>query len=106
MHRNLGILMETVRLNIAGREYPLRAPASEVENLRRAAAAINDQFDAFKAQFNVEDPVDLLAMTALHLATEGQAKTPVTTAPTDSLPEETRERMAEISNHLERLLEV
>ena len=57
--------METVRLNIAGREYPLRAPASEVENLRRAAATINDQFDAFKAQFNVEDP-GLLAMTALH----------------------------------------
>lgn len=98
--------METVRLNIAGREYPLRAPASEVENLRRAAAAINDQFNAFKAQFNVEDPVDLLAMTALHLATEGQAKAPVTPAPTDSLPKETRERMAEISNHLERLLEV
>ena len=106
MHRNLGILMETVRLNIAGREYPLRAPASEVENLRRAAAAINDQFNAFKAQFNVEDPLDLLAMTALHLATEGQAKAPVTPAPTDSLPKETRERMAEISNHLERLLEV
>ena len=106
MHRNLGILMETVRLNIAGREYPLRAPASEVENLRRAAATINDQFDAFKAQFNVEDPVDLLAMTALHLATESQPKAQVTAAPTDLLPEEARERMAEISIHLERLLEV
>jgi cell division protein ZapA (FtsZ GTPase activity inhibitor) len=102
MHRNLGILMETVRLNIAGREYPLRAPASEVENLRRAAATINNQFDAFKAQFNV----DLLAMTALHLATESQPKAQVTAASTDSLPEETRERMAEISTHLERLLEV
>ena len=106
MHRNLGILMETVRLNIAGREYPLRAPASEVENLRRAAATINDQFDAFKAQFNVEDPVDLLAMTALHLATESQPKAQVTAASTDSLPKEARERMAEISTHLERLLEV
>ena len=98
--------METVRLNIAGREYPLRAPASEVENLRRAAVAINDQFDAFKAQFNVEDPVDLLAMTALHLATRGQSEAPVKAASTGFLPEETRERMAEISAHLERLLEV
>lgn len=98
--------METVRLNIAGREYPLRAPASEVDNLRRAAATINDQFDAFKAQFNVEDPVDLLAMTALHLATESQPKAQVTAASTDLLPEEARERMAEISTHLERLLEV
>ena len=74
--------METVRLNIAGREYPLRAPGSEVENLRRAAATINNQFDAFKAQFNVEDPVDLLAMTALHLATESQPKAQVTAAST------------------------
>lgn len=98
--------METVRLNIAGREYPLRAPASEVENLRRAAETINEQFDAFKAQFNVEDPVDLLAMTALHLATEGQPKAQVIAAATDSIPEEARERMAEISTHLERLLEV
>ena len=106
MHRKLEILMETVRLNIAGREYPLRAPASEVENLRRAAATINDQFDAFKAQFNVEDPLDLLAITALHLATEGQPQAQVKAASTDSLPEEARERMAEISTHLERLLEV
>jgi hypothetical protein len=50
--------------------------------------------------------VDLLAMTALHLATEGQSKVHVTAASTDSLPEEARERMAEISTHLERLLEV
>ena len=106
MHRNFEILMETVRLNIAGREYPLRAPASEVENLRRAAATINDQFDTFKAQFNVEDPLDLLAMTALHLATEDQPKAQVTAASTDSLPEEALERMAEISTHVERLLEV
>jgi cell division protein ZapA (FtsZ GTPase activity inhibitor) len=106
MHRNFGILMETVRLNIAGREYPLRAPAAEVENLRRAAATINAQFDAFKAQFNVEDPVDLLAMTALHLATEGQPKVQERGDATPPLSEATRERMAEISTHLERLLEV
>ncbi len=106
MHRNLGILMETIRLNIAGREYPLRAPASEVENLRRAAATINDQFDAFKAQFNAEDPVDLLAMTALHLATRGQPKDQDKAASTEHIPEATRERMAEISTHLKHLLEV
>lgn len=98
--------METLRLNIAGREYPLRAPASEVENLKRAAATINDQFDVFKAQFNAEDPVDLLAMTALHLASVGQPKDQDEAAATEPIPEATRERIAEISTHLKRLLEV
>ena len=99
--------METVRLNIAGREYPLRAPASEVENLQRAAQAINAQFDAFKAQFKVEDPVDLLAMTALHLATEGQPKTGQPAAsPAFALPQETLSEIAELTSRMERLLAI
>ncbi len=106
MHRNLGILMETVKLNIAGREYPLRAPGTQVENLKRAAGIINAKFSEFKVQFNVEDPVDLLAMTALHLATEGQLKVQETATGSESLSTENRERMVEISKHLERLLEV
>ena len=99
--------METVKLNIAGREYPLRAPASEVDNLQRAAQAINAQFDAFKAQFKVEDPVDLLAMTALHLASENQSKhdQPATNA-AFNLPPEALNQIAELNSRMERLLAI
>lgn len=101
--------METVRLNIAGREYPLRAPASEVEKLKQAAQTINAQFDAFKEKFQVDDPVDLLAMTALHLASNGQSKEVPQQAPLASrnaLSTDTLNQIAELSSRMERLLEV
>ena len=62
--------METVNVHIAGRDYPLQAPASQVARLKQAAEEVNKQFIAFKEQFAVEDAVDLLAMTALHFASE------------------------------------
>ena len=101
--------METVRLNIAGREYPLRAPASEVEKLKQAARTINAQFDAFKEQFQVNDPVDLLAMTALHLASEDQPskETQQHSPPARNLlSADTLDQIAELSSRMERLLEV
>lgn len=101
--------METVRLNIAGREYPLRAPASEVEKLKQAAQTINAQFDAFKEQFQVDDPVDLLAMTALHLASESPSKQdpdPHTPPTQNPLSTNTLNQIAELSARMERLLEV
>ncbi|MBV42430.1 MAG: hypothetical protein CL834_05305 [Crocinitomicaceae bacterium] len=62
--------METVKVHIAGRDYPLQAPAAQVERIKQAAEQVNKQFEAFKGQFAVEDAVDLLAMTALHFASE------------------------------------
>mgnify|MGYP000476819498 CR=1 FL=1 len=60
--------METIRLNIAGRVYPLSVPAEEAEGLRAAAEAVSTQVEAFREQYQVQDRGDLLAMTALQLA--------------------------------------
>ena len=62
--------METVNVHIAGRDYPLQAPAEQVERLKKAAEEVNEQFATFKGQFEVNDIIDLLAMTALHFASE------------------------------------
>jgi cell division protein ZapA len=62
--------METIKVHIAGRDYPLQAPAAQVERIKQAADEVNKQFEAFKDQFALEDAVDLLAMTALHFASE------------------------------------
>ena len=62
--------METVKVHIAGRDYPLQAPTAQIERIKEAADEVNKQFAAFKDQFAVEDAVDLLAMTALHFASE------------------------------------
>jgi cell division protein ZapA len=60
--------METIRLDIAGRTYPLSVPEQEVEGLKQAAEAVCDQVDRFREQYHVQDRGDLLAMTALQFA--------------------------------------
>jgi cell division protein ZapA (FtsZ GTPase activity inhibitor) len=95
--------METIRLNIAGREYPLKAHANEVESLRQAADAINAQFEDFRQQFQVEDPVDLLAMTALQLTSSGRDDQ-VNTSPT--LTEASLEQIEHLRQRIHRALEI
>jgi cell division protein ZapA (FtsZ GTPase activity inhibitor) len=94
--------MESIRINIAGREYPLNAPSHEVANLKQAAAKINAQYEAFQEQFQVDDPVDLLALTALHLS---DSSSPASSK-ADELPLETLNRMNRISERIQKALEV
>jgi cell division protein ZapA (FtsZ GTPase activity inhibitor) len=47
-----------------------KPPLLTIERLKKAAKEVNKQFATFKDQFAVEDAVDLLAMTALHFASE------------------------------------
>lgn len=73
--------MESIEIQIAGRTYPLTVPADEVAAVRDAAAQLNDNLMRFREQYGVDDPVDLLAMSALQWATkalhiEAQASAP------------------------------
>lgn len=73
--------MESIEIQIAGRTYPLTVPADEVAAVRGAAAQLNDNMRRFQAQYGVDDPVDLLAMSALQWTTkalhiEAQASAP------------------------------
>jgi cell division protein ZapA (FtsZ GTPase activity inhibitor) len=73
--------MESIEIQIAGRTYPLTVPADEVAAVRGAAAQLNDNMRRFQEQYGVDDPVDLLAMSALQWTTkalyiEAQASVP------------------------------
>jgi len=81
----------------------LSAPAHEVESLRQAADAINAQFDAFRQQFQVEDPVDLLAMTALQLTASGHDRK-VDTSPT--LTDESLKQIEHLRQRIHKVLEI
>lgn len=95
--------METIQLHIAGRNYPLKAPAQEVPNLERAAASINQQCAAFKEQFQVNDPVDLLAMTALQLASDRPA---ASAERTPEVSNESLDRMHRLHHRIQAALRV
>lgn len=62
--------MESIKVHIAGREYPLTVPAAEADAIREAAVLIEKRMADFRAKYKVVDKQDLLAMAALHLASE------------------------------------
>lgn len=60
----------SVKVNIAGRTYPLTIERSEEEMIRKAADNINASIKNLKENYAVKDIQDLLAMTALQLSTK------------------------------------
>ena len=50
--------METIHIDIAGRNYPLSIPSSEKTKVSAAATIVNDQVEKFRKQFEVEDSID------------------------------------------------
>jgi len=60
----------SIKVNIANRVYPLTVQMSEEEEVRKAAAFINDKIKQFESDFAVKDKLDVLAMLALELTLE------------------------------------
>ena len=60
----------SIKVNIAGRTYPLTIKRSEEETVRKAAKMLNDNMAHLEANYAVRDKQDLLAMTALQYAQE------------------------------------
>jgi cell division protein ZapA (FtsZ GTPase activity inhibitor) len=60
----------SIKVNIAGRTYPLTIERSEEEMIRKVADNINASIKNLKENYAVKDMQDLLAMTALQLSTK------------------------------------
>jgi len=63
----------SIKVNIAGRTYPLTIDRSEEEVIRKAADNINRSIKDLGENYAVKDVQDLLAMTALQLSTQTKA---------------------------------
>lgn len=57
----------SIRIELAGRAYPLTIGSSEEINVRRAVDEINESIARLKAQYPLTDKQDLLAMAALEV---------------------------------------
>lgn len=69
-----------MKVIIAGRTYPLTVSEGEDKLVQEAADRINNMLQKFRENYAVKDVQDLLAMTALQLASKGKN----TGAPTES----------------------
>ncbi len=60
----------SIKITVAGRTYPLTVSVDEEVFIRKAAEQIDEQIRAFQDNYAVKDKQDLLAMTALQIATQ------------------------------------
>jgi cell division protein ZapA len=60
----------SIRVQIADRQYPLKAQVFEEEYLRKSAKLINEKLLGYSKSFSFKDKQDLLAMVCLEFATD------------------------------------
>lgn len=60
----------SIKVNIAGRMYPLTVQQDEEENIRKAVKAIDEMVKDYEKNYAVKDKQDLLSMVALQYATQ------------------------------------
>lgn len=60
----------SIRVQIADRQYPLKAQTFEEEYLRKSAKLINEKILGYSKSFSFKDKQDLLAMVCLEFATD------------------------------------
>ncbi len=64
----------SLKIVVAGRTYPLSVEENEVDKVQSAAANINKAIQVLKENYAVKDMRDLLAMSALQLATKSNGQ--------------------------------
>lgn len=57
----------SIRVELAGRAYPLTIQQAEEDHVRRAVDEINESIDRLRAGYPLTDKQDLLAMAALEV---------------------------------------
>jgi cell division protein ZapA (FtsZ GTPase activity inhibitor) len=86
-----------LKVVVAGRTYPLTVNESEVNKVNKAAEEINKAIKMLQENYAVKDMQDLLAMTALQLATRsGQAASSTNTADYSDIEEALKKLSEEI----------
>jgi len=63
----------SLKVVVAGRTYPLSVTESEEKRVLKAAEDINKSIKLLQQNYAVKDMQDLLAMTALQLASKGNS---------------------------------
>lgn len=76
----------SIKVVVAGRSYPLTIHESEQDKVLKAADDINKAIQTLQDNYAVKDMQDLLAMTALQLATKTGNKVERVEVPTDLTP--------------------
>jgi len=92
----------SVKVSIANRNYPLRITSEEQEKVASAAENINNRIRELEDNYAVKDKQDLLAMTALQIASEAMGSKKNSA---DQIKKETEENISYLNNLIEEYLQ-
>jgi cell division protein ZapA len=90
-----------VKINIAGRFYPLTINAEEEEAVRNAGKEINRLVQEFEDRYAVTDKQDAISMVALQMA----SKLNLLKQSGEGSDQELNEKVSELTEFIERELE-
>ncbi len=54
----------SIKIKLAGREYPMKVKSEDEERIRRAGKELEEKIKTYRDQFGIDDKQDLLAMVA------------------------------------------
>lgn len=86
----------SLKVVVAGRTYPLSVNENEQEKVLKAAADINKAIKLLQENYAVKDMQDLLAMTALQLATKEGRQGSAPSADYSEIEEELKKLSSEL----------
>lgn len=88
----------SIKVILAGRNYPLTINEGEEKVVQEAVDGINNSIKRLQENYAVKDMQDLLAMTALQLATRSNKSTP---SGDEKLNEEVLSELKRLSDSIE-----
>lgn len=92
----------SIKVVVAGRTYPLSVDENEEKKVLKAAEDINKAIKLLQDNYAVKDMQDLLAMTALQLASKGEGSKSNAGSDT-ALIQEIEDKLSNLSNELDAL---
>ena len=90
----------SIKVVVAGRSYPLMVEETEKDNVEASAADINRRIKHLQDNYAVKDMQDLLAMTALQLASKPTGSNNASSAKIDLSAH--KNALKELLNELEK----
>jgi len=95
----------SLKVVVAGRTYPLSVKESEQESILQAAKEINENIKVLRDNYAVKDMQDLLAMSALQIATKAKQNPGQTSEVSDDNSEDIKNRLLNLSNSIDKELD-
>lgn len=95
----------SLKVVVAGRTYPLSVKESEQDAILNAAKEINDNIKVLRDNYAVKDVQDLLAMSALQIATKAKQNSGQVSEVGDNNSEDIKNRLLDLSSLIDKELE-